>query len=105
MRRERCAAAPDKTQAADRARPYCAIMCRAVVGTAMFLYRRDCSGYRLRPVSFGHVAEWLRSGLQNRLPRFNSGRGLHLTQSVGTAPRISPLAASRLSVRGAFAHG
>jgi hypothetical protein len=25
----------------------------------------------------GHVAEWLRSGLQNRLPRFNSGRGLH----------------------------
>jgi ATP-dependent DNA ligase len=23
------------------------------------------------------VAEWLRSGLQNRLPRFNSGRGLH----------------------------
>ena len=24
----------------------------------------------------GHVAEWLRSGLQNRLPRFNSGRGL-----------------------------
>ena len=27
---------------------------------------------------YGHVAEWLRSGLQNRLPRFNSGRGLHL---------------------------
>ena len=26
---------------------------------------------------YGHVAEWLRSGLQNRLPRFNSGRGLH----------------------------
>ncbi len=26
---------------------------------------------------FGHVADWLRSGLQNRLPRFNSGRGLH----------------------------
>src|SRR5437762_12540393 len=25
----------------------------------------------------GHVAEWLRSGLQNRLRRFNSGRGLH----------------------------
>jgi hypothetical protein len=23
------------------------------------------------------VAEWLRSGLQNRLLRFNSGRGLH----------------------------
>ena len=27
---------------------------------------------------WGHVAEWLRSGLQNRLRRFNSGRGLHL---------------------------
>src|SRR5262249_49564370 len=26
----------------------------------------------------GHVAEWLRNGLQNRVPRFNSGRGLHL---------------------------
>ena len=25
----------------------------------------------------GHVAEWLRNGLQNRVPRFNSGRGLH----------------------------
>ena len=24
----------------------------------------------------GHVAEWLRNGLQNRVPRFNSGRGL-----------------------------
>jgi hypothetical protein len=23
------------------------------------------------------VAEWLRNGLQNRIPRFNSGRGLH----------------------------
>jgi hypothetical protein len=29
-------------------------------------------------VTNGHVAEWLRSGLQNRLPRFNSGRGLQL---------------------------
>ncbi len=24
----------------------------------------------------GHVAEWLRNGLQNRVHRFNSGRGL-----------------------------
>jgi hypothetical protein len=31
----------------------------------------------LQTVTHGHVAEWLRSGLQNRLPRFNSGRGLH----------------------------
>ncbi len=29
------------------------------------------------PPRWGHVAEWLRSGLQNRLLRFNSGRGLH----------------------------
>jgi hypothetical protein len=27
--------------------------------------------------AWGHVAEWLRSGLQNRLHQFNSGRGLH----------------------------
>ena len=30
----------------------------------------------------GHVAEWLRNGLQNRVPRFNSGRGLHINQLV-----------------------
>jgi hypothetical protein len=30
--------------------------------------RKDCPD--------GHVAEWLRNGLQNRVPRFNSGRGL-----------------------------
>ncbi len=28
---------------------------------------------------WGHVAEWLRNGLQNRVHQFNSGRGLHLT--------------------------
>jgi hypothetical protein len=27
----------------------------------------------------GHVAEWLRTGLQNRARRFNSGRGLHIS--------------------------
>ena len=26
--------------------------------------------------AIGHVAEWLRSGLQIRAPRFDSGRGL-----------------------------
>ena len=32
----------------------------------------------------GHVAEWLRNGLQNRVPRFNSGRGLQpLPSPVG----------------------
>jgi hypothetical protein len=30
---------------------------------------------------WGHVAEWLRSGLQNRLHQFNSGRGLHFQTS------------------------
>src|SRR5712691_7768710 len=35
------------------------------------------------PAARGHVAEWLRNGLQNRVPRFNSGRGLQL-------PAISP---------------
>jgi hypothetical protein len=29
----------------------------------------------------GHVAEWLRSGLQIRIPRFDSGRGLHRKSS------------------------
>jgi hypothetical protein len=34
----------------------------------------------------GHVAEWLRNGLQNRVPRFNSGRGLqHLAKSRSAA--------------------
>ena len=34
----------------------------------------------------GHVAEWLRSGLQNRLPRFNSGRGLQLSPNSASDP-------------------
>ena len=48
----------------------------------------------------GHVAEWLRSGLQNRLPRFNSGRGLQTTpppfcvQSAKSVTRLAPLAAA-----------
>jgi hypothetical protein len=29
-------------------------------------------------MDFGDVAEWLGTGLQNLLPRFNSGRRLHL---------------------------
>ena len=29
------------------------------------------------PTLRGHVAEWLRNGLQNRVHQFNSGRGLH----------------------------
>jgi hypothetical protein len=36
-----------------------------------FLARFGVAGW------IGHVAEWLRSGLQIRAPRFDSGRGLH----------------------------
>ena len=32
------------------------------------------------PRSWGHVAEWLRNGLQNRVHQFNSGRGLQSFQ-------------------------
>jgi hypothetical protein len=32
---------------------------------------------------WGHVAEWLRSGLQNRLHQFNSGRGLQYLGKFG----------------------
>ena len=45
----------------------------------VFLYRAAVPASvidRESDASDGHVAEWLRSGLQNRLPRFNSGRGL-----------------------------
>src|SRR6185312_17245574 len=31
--------------------------------------------------TYGHVAEWLRTGLQNRVRRFNSGRGLQSSSS------------------------
>jgi hypothetical protein len=42
-------------------------------------YRRLRTGLEVDIYSTlnGHVAEWLRNGLQNRVPRFNSGRGLH----------------------------
>jgi hypothetical protein len=55
-------------------------LCRTVVGTGAFLYRTPLTGLSGADApgnAHGHVAEWLRSGLQNRLPRFNSGRGLH----------------------------
>ena len=43
---------------------------------------------------WGHVAEWLRNGLQNRVHQFNSGRGLHpYNQWLG--PIIGDSAASR----------
>jgi hypothetical protein len=42
------------------------------------------------PGSWGHVAEWLRNGLQNRVHQFNSGRGLH---------KISDLAANLVNLQ------
>ena len=84
MGRKRCAAALRKTQAADRAERYGENICLSVVAPLSepehsFI---DASvGLTAAPAAgnaYGHVAEWLRSGLQNRLPRFNSGRGLQL---------------------------
>jgi hypothetical protein len=43
----------------------------------------------------GHVAEWLRNGLQNRVPRFNSGRGLHSLKSKLSGIRLSRPARQR----------
>ena len=51
----------------------------------------------------GHVAEWLRNGLQNRVPRFNSGRGLQINQLVGSsaaAPNERCRRGSRSAYRG-----
>jgi hypothetical protein len=36
--------------------------------------------------AYGDVAEWLRSGLQNRLHRFNSGRRLHFSGNIPGHP-------------------
>jgi hypothetical protein len=54
-----------------------------VAARRVFLYRAAVPASRIDRKSDagdGHVAEWLRSGLQNRLPRFNSGRGLQTNQ-------------------------
>ncbi len=46
---------------------------------------------------WGHVAEWLRSGLQNRLHQFNSGRGLQLYEIL--TPRVFiPLLTSTVGI-------
>jgi hypothetical protein len=51
------------------------------------------------PCPYGHVAEWLRSGLQNRLPRFNSGRGLqHLAQRQQANVNIKSTAGMSIEV-------
>jgi hypothetical protein len=53
--------------------------------------------YRRRPphsiaeAGNGHVAEWLRNGLQNRVPQFNSGRGLQYNQQLKGFPLFTPM--------------
>ena len=37
---------------------------------------------------WGHVAEWLRNGLQNRVHQFDSGRGLQSFQILRPSPEI-----------------
>src|SRR5262245_14313520 len=51
------------------------------------LAKRAANGYFASDIRApqGHVAEWLRNGLQNRVPRFNSGRGLQINQLVGSS--------------------
>ena len=72
MGRKRCAAALRNTQAADRAERYGENICLSVVAPLSepehsFI---DASvGLTAAPAAgnaYGHVAEWLRSGLQNR---------------------------------------
>jgi hypothetical protein len=77
---------------------------RTVVGPAPFLYRAgalDRKSLIARGKAWhrsagaprnGHVAEWLRNGLQNRVPRFNSGRGLHFIfdSTILESPDVAP---------------
>ena len=70
-----------------------------VVGRRTFLYidgRR--AGKSCTVLIEGHVAEWLRTGLQNRVRRFNSGRGLHFSSRKYF--RAGILIAQRTCIRG-----
>jgi hypothetical protein len=66
----------------------------------------DHGAGRFRILIEGHVAEWLRTGLQNRLRRFNSGRGLHSISDpdlsrrcFGAPPRRTLRTAGRADAR------
>src|SRR5436190_7181948 len=50
-----------------------------------------CLTLYIKPLSWGHVAEWLRNGLQNRVHQFNSGRGLHVFQILMPRHKIRSL--------------
>jgi hypothetical protein len=48
---------------------------------------------------WGHVAEWLRNGLQNRVPRFNSGRGLHKINNLAAQRKVAEIRVSETSAK------
>jgi hypothetical protein len=59
--------------------------------------------------ALGHVAEWLRNGLQNRVPRFNSGRGLQALMRriscAGTTMIVLVVSVARRGSLNAAEHG
>src|SRR5690349_10664967 len=59
----------------------------AIAGEGSLLYGGAPSRRQRSADIPGHVAEWLRNGLQNRVPRFNSGRGLHFLRYLQINPR------------------
>src|SRR5262245_205156 len=60
--------------------------CHEIVGGLWLLYRHG----RSEPLfTIGDVAEWLRSGLQIRVRRFDSGRRLHkISDFCNTSPSL-----------------
>jgi hypothetical protein len=56
-----------------------------------------CLMLYIDPARWGHVAEWLRNGLQNRVHQFNSGRGLQSFQILRARPEVHchPIATGR----------
>ncbi len=53
-------------------------------------YSVDATGLARYVSCYGPMAEWLCSGLQNRVHRFNSGSGLHLLIDAMTPRRFEP---------------
>src|SRR5580704_13735779 len=106
IRRALCAAAPGKTQAFGKRKLCLRQLRRGGVKLRLrlspvalppqrrsFIERCIIRGpVATTPVPVqGHVAEWLRNGLQNRVPRFNSGRGLQTSlaqRSEGCPPKL-----------------
>ena len=62
-------------------------------------YSVDATGLARYVSCYGPMAEWLCSGLQNRVHRFNSGSGLHLLFDAMTRRRYELCVLTRLSLR------